>query len=296
MARRLPPLNSLKAFESAARLNSVTSAAAELNVTHGAISRHIQQLESWIGRPLFQRHNRRVELTEQGKIYLSEISEAFNRIAFATNKQLEIGKRRILRVNALATFSLRWLVPRLASFQNENPMVEIRLTTSNQPVELIEAEADVIIRGGPDAVAGYIQREFLSEVRMPVCSPRLLEEYCLSSPGDLKNHTLLHSSTYPTMWSEWLSACGQDRLVPKHSLTFEHFFLTLQGALDGLGVAMAPTELVADDVAEGRLIHPFKGPTLPPWRYFTFVPLAVADDAIVNNFCSWLESAGNVSR
>ncbi|KWF60780.1 transcriptional regulator GcvA [Burkholderia pseudomultivorans] len=293
MARRLPPLNSLRAFEAAARLGSFTLAADELCVTHGAISRHVQQLEAWLGRPLFERHNRRVELTDAGRGYLAEVGASFDRIALATAQQFGRGQQRVLRVSAPATFSLRWLVPKLSSFQVAHPSIEVRLSTSNEPIEKLRDKVDLIVRGGPQAVDGYVSEEFLSEVRLPVCAPKLLERTPLRTPADLADFTLLHAATYPGMWPEWLAAAGHANLVPRQSLTLEHFYLTLQGALDGLGVAMGPIALVADDIAEGRLVQPFSEPALPPWRYFTYVAAARADDDAVRAFKDWLKLAGN---
>ncbi|KWF05272.1 transcriptional regulator GcvA [Burkholderia pseudomultivorans] len=293
MARRLPPLNSLRAFEAAARLGSFTLAADELCVTHGAISRHVQQLEAWLGRPLFERHNRRVELTDAGRGYLAEVGASFDRIALATAQQFGHGQQRVLRVSAPATFSLRWLVPKLSSFQVAHPSIEVRLSTSNEPIEKLRDKVDLIVRGGPQAVDGYVSEEFLSEVRLPVCAPKLLERTPLRTPADLADFTLLHAATYPGMWPEWLAAAGHANLVPRQSLTLEHFYLTLQGALDGLGVAMGPIALVADDIAEGRLVQPFSEPALPPWRYFTYVAASRADDDAVRAFKDWLKRAGN---
>lgn len=296
MGRKLPPLNSLRAFEAAARLGSFTLAADELCVTHGAISRHVQQLEAWLGRALFERHNRRVELTEAGRTYLAEVGASFDRIALATAQQLERGQQQVLRVSAPATFSLRWLVPRLSSFQVAHPHIEVRLSTSNEPIEKLRDVVDLIIRGGPQAIDGYVADEFLSEVRLPVCAPRLLEGRKLRKPADLAHFTLLHAATYPGMWPEWLAAAGEPHLMPRQSLTLEHFYLTLQGALDGLGVAMGPIALVADDIAEGRLVQPFKSPVMPPWRYFTYVATARAEDGAIRAFKDWLTRAASASR
>jgi LysR family transcriptional regulator, glycine cleavage system transcriptional activator len=295
MARKLPPLNSLRAFEAAARLNSFSLAADELCVTHGAISRHVQQLEAWLGRPLFERYNRRVELTAAGSSYLAEIGAAFDRIALATSQQMQRSEQRILRVSAPATFSLRWLVPKLSSFQFVNPTIEVRLSTSNEPIEKLRDDIDVIIRGGPQNIDGYVAEEFLSEVRLPVCSPKILEGRKLKKPRDLANFTLLHAATYPGMWADWLAKAGHADLVPRQSLTLEHFYLTLQGALDGLGIAMGPTALVADDIAEGRLVLPFAGPALPPWRYFTYVTVSRSEDKAVQAFKDWLRSTGGAT-
>lgn len=295
MPRKLPPLNSLRAFEAAARLRSFSLAADELCVTHGAISRHVQQLEAWLGHPLFERYNRRIELTEAGISYLAEIGASFDRIALATAQQMQRGRQRVLRVNAPATFSLRWLVPRLSSFQLANPAIEVRLSTSNEPIERVRDRVDVVIRGGPQDIDGYVAQAFLSEVRLPVCSPKLLASKTLKKPSDLANFTLLHAATYPSMWPDWLAAAGYGNLEPRHSLTLEHFYLTLQGALDGLGVAMGPTALVADDIAEGRLVRPFEAPALPAWRYFTYVAASRADDETIQAFKAWLDATGNAA-
>jgi len=295
MARRLPPLNSLRAFEAAARLGSFTLAADELCVTHGAISRHVQQLESWLNKALFERFNRRVLLTADGERYLAEVSASFDRIAQATQQQLggrqPLGQppQQMLRINAQATFALRWLVPRLSRFQARYPDIEVRLTTSNEAIEKVREDVDLFIRGGPKHLPGYVSKPFLSEVRRPVCSPKLSSGKPML-PADLKHHTLLHSATYPGIWAEWLTLCGEPNLVPKSTVTLEHFFMTLQAAIDGVGMAMAPTALVADDIAEGRLVFPFAQPHLPPWHYFTYVPEARQHDPAPIAFCTWLAS------
>ncbi|WP_336490275.1 transcriptional regulator GcvA [Methylobacterium nigriterrae] len=288
MLRRLPPLNALKAFEAAGRHASFTRAAAELRVTHGAVSRHIQTLEAWLGVQLFERHNRRVVLTEAGSSYLSEIGAALDRIALATMRQVERGRPRLLRVNALATFTLRWLIPRLSGFQVANPTIEVRLTTSNVPLSSLVEPFDVAIRGGPDVRPGHIGQPFLSEKRIPVCSPTLLQRLPLEEPRQLRNHTLLHAATLPQVWPQWLHAAGLPDLEPQASVTLEHFYLTLQAALDGLGVAMGPERLIAEDVAAGRLTCPFVGPALPARSYYTYVPELRAEDPSVRAFCDWL--------
>src|SRR4051794_27719509 len=175
MHRPLPPLNSLAAFESAARLASFSKAARELHVTPAAVSRHIKILEEWLGRALFDRRHRGVSLTTSGEVYLRECGGALDRIAEATARQIEQGRRRVLRVNALDTFTMRWLIPRLASFQVVNPGIEVRLSTSREPIASLRGDFDVVIRGGPDDVPGYSATEFLREHRVPVCGKALLK-------------------------------------------------------------------------------------------------------------------------
>jgi LysR family glycine cleavage system transcriptional activator len=296
MHRRLPPLNALRAFEAAARHASFSKAADELHVTHGAVSRHVQTLEAWLDQRLFERHNRRVVLTEAGAAYLDEVGAALDRIALATSRQLERSEHRLLRVNALATFTLRWLIPRLSAFQLAHPTTEVRLTTSNEPLLGLSDPYDVAIRGGPDQVSGHVAQLFLTECRVPVCNPALLSRLPLRHPKDLAQHTLLHAATLTQVWPQWLLAAGVPELEPRSSVTLEHFYLTLQAALDGLGVAMGPERLVADDVAAGRLTKPFKGPLLPARSYCTYVPETRVKDPAVLAFCDWLRQAATASN
>jgi LysR family glycine cleavage system transcriptional activator len=289
--RALPPLNSLAVFEAAARLASFSKAAGELHVTPAAVSRHIKILEEWLGRMLFDRRQRGVALTTAGEEYLRECGAALDRIAEATARQIEQGRRRVLRVNALATFTMRWLIPRLPSFQVANPGIEVRLSTSREPIATLRGDFDVVIRGGPEDVPGYLATEFLREHRVPVCAKALLKQLPLRKPADLRHYTLLHAAALPGVWAEWLEAAGVPGLTPKASLTLDHFYLTLQAAVDGLGVAIGPVALVADDVAEGRLVKPFAGPTLPEWRYFAYLRRDRGDVTAAIRFRDWLVHA-----
>jgi LysR family glycine cleavage system transcriptional activator len=298
--RSLPPLNALRAFEAAARLSSFKDAAAELGVTHGAISRHVRLLEEWLGPPaLFRRLNRRVELTPTGAALLTETAPALDRLSAAVDRHQARGGKAapaILRVNALATFSLRWLLPRLAQFRDLHPEIEVRLSTAIEPVDALREPYDLIIRGGPDTFYGFTCRLFLTERRLPVGSPALLERLPLSDIADLRRHTLLHASTMPRLWSDWLVAAGAPDLEPAGSLTLDHFYLALQAALDGLGIAMGPTALVADDLAAGRLVAPFPSPSLPARNYHAYLPDARAGDPAVAAFCGWLEEVGRFTE
>lgn len=293
MKRTLPPLNALRAFEAAGRLGSFKEAAAELHVTQGAVSQHVRLLEDWLGAPLFERHNRRVVLTPAAKVYLEEIGPLFGQLSHATARYgFPATVSRTLSVNASATFTLRWLVPRLAKFHAEHPDVEIKIETSNESVESLKDTHDVVIRGGPDTFYGYSMRPFLSDERVPVCSPALLQRVPLRMPEELRQHTLLHTSSLPRLWPEWLAKAGIPALRPAAVLTFDHFYLTLQAAIEGLGIGMGPTALVSGDLAAGRLVAPFTGPRLPSRSYCTYVRDEKAADDSVALFRSWLEREG----
>jgi LysR family glycine cleavage system transcriptional activator len=294
MTRRLPSLNALRAFEAAARHSSFTRAALELGVTHGAVSRQIQALEAWLEMPLFRRLNRRVVLTEAGETYCAEIGGAFDRIAAATVRVAKDGTRRVLHVTALPTFTIRWLIPRLSDFQIRNPQVEVRLTTASEKAEALREPFDIIIRGGPERWSGFRRIKFLDEGRIPVCSPALLKRIPLRKLEDLRRHTLLHSATLREAWPKWLAAAGLPDLVPSAELVFEHFYLSIQAAIDGLGVAMGPLTLVAEELVHRRLVVPFPAPLLPARGYYMYIPEARRDPT-VDAFCQWLARVGAAS-
>ena len=297
MKQRLPPLNALRAFEAAGRLGSFKEAAAQLHVTSGAVSQQVRLLEEWLSAPLFERHNRRVTLTPAARAYLAQISPLFEQLSLATaNYGVPATVSRTLTVNASATFTLRWLVPRLEKFRASHADIDVRVETSNEPVESLKDAYDVIIRGGPDTFYGYSMKPFLAEERLPVCSPALLQRLPIREPDDLRQHTLLHTTSLPRVWPDWLAKTQVHGLPQPASLTFDHFYLTLQAAIDGMGIAMGPTALVSDDLSAGRLVTPFTGPRLPSRSYCTYVPEERTADEVIILFRSWLEREGKCTR
>src|ERR1700728_4598328 len=190
--RSLPPLNAVRAFEAAARLGSFKEAAAELSVTHGAVSQQIRLLENWLGAPaLFRRSVRRVVLTPAGAALLAEFGPALDRISSAVQQHRTSrhdAPSIVLHVNALATFSLRWLLRRMGAFRAEYPDIEVRLSTSNEAIDALAEPFDVVIRGGPDTFPGYTPRFLFGERRLPVCHPALRKRAPLNDVRDLSRH------------------------------------------------------------------------------------------------------------
>jgi len=291
-----PPLGTLRAFEATARLGSVTAAADEICVTHGAISRHIRALEDWAGTLLFDRLGKRLQLTEAGRAYREALSPAFDNIAVASARLKDRSReRRLIVVNALPTFAMRWLLPRLSLFQSQVAHVELQLQTSDEEItRLAKGSFHIAIRREtPTTPKGMRAAPFLAETEIPVCSPRLARALKLKKPADLARATLLHADTRPQAWSRWLNAAGASDIQNKATRQrFDHFYLALQAASDGLGVALGPLPIIADDIAGGRLVAPIQGPALPSRAYCWIIPDEFGDDPIVQAFCDWLAVEG----
>lgn len=288
MTRRLPPLNAVRAFEAAGRHSSLTKAAAELGVTHGAVSRHVAQLEAWLGVALFLRRPAQLVLTGAGRRYLAEATAALDRLALASLHLRGQGTPSTLQVNAPPTFTMRWLIPRLSGFQRRHPEVEVRLTTSIAPV-VFDGRYDIAIRGAREPFRAAVSEPFMTEVIAPVCHADLAENGRLRRPADLAGCTLISYATQPYPWPEWLEASGVPHLRPAGTLQFEQMYFALQAAAEGLGVVLVPIFLAIDDIAAGHLCTPFDALAARQRRYY-----AIADTRtpIINDFVAWLVREG----
>jgi LysR family transcriptional regulator, glycine cleavage system transcriptional activator len=172
------------------------------------------------------------------------------------------------------------------------PSLHVGVAITVQRSGALAESFDIVIRGGPDTFPGYTWRFLFGERRLPVCNSAILDRIPLTEIRDLSRHTLLHTSSVPRLWRDWLTEAGEPALRPEASLTFDHFYLTIQAAIDGLGVAMGPTALVADDVAAGRLMTPFPHISLSARSYFAYLAEARRTDPHIAVFCDWLEQQG----
>ncbi len=255
---RLPPLNALRAFEAAARHSSFKRAADELCVTPGAVSRHVLKLEAFLGAKLFFRRHAQVDLTPEGSAYLQEIREAFVRISHATTKTRAAGlDERLLRIKVPPTCAARWLVPRLAHFHADHADISIQLTTSHDAVDFGRDDVDAAVHYGVGAGADLESVKLFGEVLLPVCNPAVAAlRPAVRAPRDLARHVLLHSIRRPSDWPDWFAAAGMPDVAIERTLAFENSTLTYQGAIDGLGVAIAQAAFVVDEIERGRLVAP----------------------------------------
>jgi LysR family transcriptional regulator, glycine cleavage system transcriptional activator len=291
MTARLPSLNGLRAFEAAARHLSFTQAAAELNVTQTAISHQIKRLEQELGVRLFVRQNRALTLTPKAAEYLPGVRAAFNDLKLATDRLLRREDDHVLTVSTLASLAAKWLLPRLSTFQEANPGIDVRITTSTSLVDFQRDNVDAAIRYGRGQWQGLRADWLMADELFPVCSPSLLNgEKPLKCPEDLRDHVLLHTSNANSDdWRLWLTAAGLAAdLAKQPGVTFDLIFMTIQAAIDGIGIAMGRTSYVQDDIAKGRLVVPFKIALPADAGFYLVSPQARTDSPKLAAFRQWM--------
>lgn len=291
MSRKIPPLNALRAFEAAARHLSFTRASEELFVTQAAVSHQIKALEADLGVSLFRRITRGVLLTEAGQTYLPVLRDAFDAIAEATARVRADEESGLLTVTTTPSFAARWLVPRLGGFYADHPEIDVRLYPSIELIDFARDDVDVAVRFGGGDWPGVRAEHLLCLDMFPVCSPALLEgPHPLRTPADLSNHTLLHEDVRED-WRRWLLAAGIEGVDFARGPMFHDTSLLLQAAVAGLGVAIAHSALVNDDLAAGRLVRPFETRLATDVGFYVVCPEGTVARPKVRAFCDWLFEA-----
>jgi DNA-binding transcriptional LysR family regulator len=291
--RRLPPLNALRVFEVAARTGSYAEAAAQLGVTHGAVSRHIAGLEQWLGQTLFAKDGRRMVATPAAKIFAAEVGLSFDRLAVAAETAGRPGARRILRVSAPTSFAMRWLIPRLPRYHAEHPGVEVVVTTVSTMVEELRGGVDVSIRRG-------VAREHLwpnhrvvpvlDDIETLIMSPALFAQRPIIKPADIEGHTLLATETRTGDWENWLDVAALQHLADHPRQTFDHFFVTRQAVEDGLGIGIGSLPMLDIDLENGRLITPLPHIRVAKTGYVAIIPRQSDAIDLFAGFVEWLAS------
>lgn len=253
MDRPQLPLNALRAFEASARHLSFTRAAAELYVTQAAISHQVKGLEARLGVRLFSRRARGLVLTDEGQSLLPVLTDAFDRVGRAMQRFDAGVVREVLSIGVVGTFAVRWLLPRLAQFREANPLVEVRLQTHNNKVDLAAEGLDVAIRFGDGAWHGVQAEEILRAPLTPLCTPWLADR--LDGPRALASVPLLRSYRREE-WPAWFAAAGVE--APRVSgPVFDSLSLMVQAAIDGAGVALAPPVMFGRELHARQLVQPF---------------------------------------
>jgi LysR family glycine cleavage system transcriptional activator len=296
MGRRLPPLNALRAFESAARLGSFVRAADELAVTPTAISHQIKSLEEALGVELFVRLARGLRLSDAGVRYLPELTKGFDALARAGDRLSGDSMAGVLHVNTLASFSHCWLVPRLMSFHRRYPDLRLRMSASIGHVDFLGEDVDVSVRYGRGQYPGLRAVKIMEEEVFPVASTALVEAGPpLRDWSDLAQHLLLHDycadDAEPWItWPVWLRHAGvDDRVDGSKGLEFDNSASLIDAAVRGHGVAIGRSALVIEHIREGRLVHLFGASHPADYAYYAVAPEASADQPKVKAFIAWLK-------
>jgi len=283
---RLPALGALRAFEAAARHESFSRAATELFVTHGAVSHQIRGLEEELGLPLFARNGKRVSLTPAGRVYAERVRDALLQIADAT-RVLQSGNRdKRLTISTMPSFAARWLTPRIGSFIERHPELEVELFSSNALVDFRDETVDIALRMGSGDYPGLYVEKLLDDVFFPVCSPSFRGGQLPVRPEDLEGLPLLRGEGDP--WKPWFEAAGLDWPEPRKGLLMQDSSLLLQAVAAGQGISLMRSSLAYNDLLSGRVVRLFDVSIPCPWLlYFVCLP-GTLEAPKVQAFRAWL--------
>jgi len=293
--RRLPPLNALRAFESAARHLNFSRAADELSVTPGAVSQQIQNLEDYVGASLFKRTSRGLLLTDSAQMALPALREAFDRLAEAASLLTAAVDGRRLTLTAPPSFAAKWLVPRLGGFEAAHPQIDVWLSADMELVDFASTDVDLAVRYGAGPYPGLETIRLMGESVLPVMSPELATTHPVTTPHDLAHHVLLHDGS-PVAdescpdWVMWLAARGVRGFDANRGPRFNQSSLVIEAAVAGRGVALAKRALAQDDLDAGRLVAPMGVSTTVDFAYFVVHPKAKSRMPQVKAFVGWIKA------
>ncbi len=295
MIELFPGLRSLRAFDAAAEHLSFTRAADDLAVTPAAISHQIKELESQLGVSLFTRTSRSMRLTREGEILHTAAHESLEVLSRALVRIKRMENRKQLRVSASPSLAAKWLVPRLDRFLSLMPGADVRVDVSHAVVDFDREDIDIAIRFGEGRYPGLHADMLFQDNVFPVCNPKIItKEKPLKTPRDLLKHTLIHldweaqGSPWPN-WKMWMKASGINDFDDRAGLHFGQTSFAVQAAIDGMGVALGDSNLVADDLVAGRLVKPFELSLRAPkqFAYYVITRADTADAPMVNAFRDW---------
>ena len=290
----LPPLNSLRAFESAGRHLSFSKAAEELSVTPGAISQQIRGLEDFLEIKLFKRRNRSIVLTDAGQIFLPLLNDGFSSISAAVDLVRKSQCDEPLTITAPPSFTSKWLIPRLCKFQSLHPDIDVRIDASSHLVDFVRDDIDVGIRFG-DGEYPELESIFLFSFDLiPVCSPELLtDSKGLADVSDIRHHTLLHDDdrnidpSWPD-WAMWLATAGVDDIDASRGIYFNQGEMIIEAALEGQGIALVSSVMAAGEIESGRLVQPFETRLPVRLRFHLVTSAQKARNPKVADFRQWI--------
>jgi LysR family glycine cleavage system transcriptional activator len=288
----MPPFVSLRVFEAAARLGSFAKAADELGVSAGAVSQHIRAIEDFAGQPLFRRLGRGVELTEAGKAAANHAGVVISEMLQAGRAMRASLRARRVSISAAPSFASKWLIPRLAAFQELHPEADVRTSADMALTDFSGSDIDLAIRYGPGGYEGLQSERLMTESVIVVCSPRLLQR--AASAAELQTLPLIHDDaperdpSCPT-WAMWFAARGVRRADVERGLRFNQSSLAIEAAAAGKGLALAKRQLALRDLSDGALVAPLSEAETPvSFAYWLVWPRNRRFEPIQRAFLQWL--------
>ncbi|RST51994.1 transcriptional regulator GcvA [Variovorax sp. DXTD-1] len=288
MEYQLPPLNALRAFEATARHLSVKNAADELCVTAGAVSQLIKSLELHLGVALFRRANRGIFLSDAGQAYLPPVRNAFRQISDATRRVAVPAETGILTISATPFFAAAWLVPRLKGFQDAHPDIDLQVVSSTALADFSRDGVDVAVRHGLGCYPGLSSQRVLTVEIVPVAAPALVQRLGMPvAPAELKRWPRVNDADRKA-WQLWFKAQGIEDMGPARGPSFDDSGLLLKAVLMGQGAALLPAAVVADDLAEGRLVQLCNVSWIEDFAYYLVCPESSRDRPKVAAFREWI--------
>lgn len=292
MRRKIPSIDALIAFETAARHLSFTRTAEELSLTQSAVGRQVAGLEEYLGTPLFNRFKRRISLTEAGEIYAKRVRENLERLERDTLAAMaHRSAGGILELAVIPTFATRWLIPRLPDFYATHDDIVVNLTTRAEPFLFKDTPFDAAIHFGDPVWPGSVAKYLFGEEITAVCSPRLLAGKTRLAPRDVANFTLLHQSARPDAWRQWLAQAAVHDVDSMKGQRYELFSMLVVAAKAGLGIALVPKFLIGQELHAGELVTPFDLSLSSGKGYYLVYPERKQNSPMLQAFEGWLMSA-----
>jgi len=297
LARELPPLTAIRAFEAAARHLSMAKAARELGVSAGAVSHQVRQLEEYFGTRLFLRETRKVSLTSAGQACLPALTEGLDRIEEAMRRLTQANKPGRVTLSVESSFAEGWLIPRLTRFNEAYPEIVVELIGRPIVPETMAYKTNIAIAYGPRRYQGLVVERIMDEAIFPVCSPAFQEKHALRSPVDLRGVPFLHDDTmsrnawFPD-WQMWLNAQNVIDLNTADGHRFTAAGMALESARQGQGIVLGRGALVERDLEAGALVAPFGADGAPTFEYYVLGLHAALEQPQVALFRDWLLKEG----
>ena len=287
MRPRLPPLNSLRVFEAAARHESFTRAAEELCVTQGAVSHQVKALEADLAIKLFNRERQRLIITEAGRDYLAVVRDALDRIAVGTERLLHRQSAGVLTVSTSPDFAAKWLVHRLGHFAEAHAGIDLRVSAAMHHVDFTREDVDMAVRHGDGNWPGLDAVQLSAEQLFAICSPKLMSGRRLARPADILKFPLIHLDSRAD-WTKWLRVAGISDDNVRHGPVLNRASMVIDAAINGQGIALARTTLAAWDLINGRLVRPFAEALRLSKTYWIVCPKATSNVPKIVTFRDWL--------